>query len=140
VSVATGIGAKAVFHMLRAVAVAQEYLDADGAGKQIACFPDFVEVMLLFLLGGDGSLRYTRRGEIKRPRERAGACPRRHLINISRCADTARPKLCASRSRCSCCRSSLSRVTPRPVPCASSSCRWWPTSEEQGQYEALPKF
>mmetsp|Transcript_28673 Transcript_28673/g.58606 ORF Transcript_28673/g.58606 Transcript_28673/m.58606 type:complete len:293 (-) Transcript_28673:547-1425(-) len=40
------IGAKAVFEMLRAVGVARAYLDDDGKGQDLVCFPDFVEVNL----------------------------------------------------------------------------------------------
>lgn len=38
------IGAKAVFEMLRAVGVARAYLDDDGKGQDLVCFPDFIEV------------------------------------------------------------------------------------------------
>ena len=40
------IGSKAVFEMLRAVAIAREYLEEDGEGKDLLSFPDFIEVNL----------------------------------------------------------------------------------------------
>lgn len=40
------IGAKAVFEMLRAVGVARSYLDDDGKGQDLVCFPDFIQVDL----------------------------------------------------------------------------------------------
>lgn len=45
--VVRAIGAKAVFEMLRAVGVARAYLDDDGLGQDLVCFPDFVEVVTL---------------------------------------------------------------------------------------------
>lgn len=40
------IGAKAVFEMLRAVAIARAYLDDDGNGQDLVAFPDFIKVNL----------------------------------------------------------------------------------------------
>jgi stage V sporulation protein SpoVS len=42
----SGIGAGAVFAMVKAVSQAREYLQQDGATQDIVCFADMVKVQL----------------------------------------------------------------------------------------------